>query len=88
MLAYFIFFPLNLLPNYLIIILVSVNLLYLISKCLPYVDVDVIFSTLILPNISLLLFLEGFITNVFKTSIDNFKTLLINTGGSPKLVFK
>lgn len=89
MLAYFLFFPLgNILSSYLIITLVLVNILYLFIKCLP--DVGVIFSILfyIRPSLLLLLFLDGILVNVFKTNLDNLKTVLLNTGGSPKIIFK
>lgn len=89
MLAYFWLFTLdNKLSSYLIITLVLVNILHLFNKCLPDISLIVNILYSIRPSLLLLLFLDGAFSNVFKTNIDNFKTVLLNTGGSPKIIFK
>lgn len=88
MLGYFTYLPLdNIFFTNIIIILVLVNISNLVSKCLP--DKYIIFRSLInYPYNFLLLFLEGLISNIFNTSNENIKTIILNSGGSPKITFK
>jgi len=76
--------------NIFIIILLLINVIYIFSICLLKKNIIIIINTFlsILPSKCLLLFLAGFLGDIFYSSNENVKTILLNNGGSPKIIFK